>query len=69
MDGEEDNESREALEDSEPEAAAEPAYIESSVNASKLVEMVFGEFENLLDPSQGPLSWEWRRWSSEADSG
>ena len=65
MDGEEDDEGREALEDGEPEAAAEPAYIESGVDASQLVEVVFGEFENLLDPSQRPLSREWRRGSSK----
>ena len=34
MDGKEDDEGCEALEDGEPEAAAEPAYVESSVYAS-----------------------------------
>ena len=66
MNGEEDDEGCEALEDGEPEAPAEPTYVESSVDTSKLVEAVFREFEDLLDPSQWPFAWQWWRRSPEA---
>ena len=56
MDGEEDDEGSEALNEGKPEAAAEEADVESCVYAAKLVKAVFGEGEDLLDPAERVLS-------------
>ena len=56
MDWEEDEQGGEALQNGIPEATAEETDVEGGIDASELIEAVFGKGDNLLDPTKGPFA-------------